>query len=916
MDCTRVFAERHYNSFLPQEVDEGHKNGPLFQTSSRTKKSYKGMVMCTFYKDGWDADLGRPIWAMKIFLEPVYVSSIKDKQERCTQMVIQAVPALEKFRPRLFSSIREVCAALSSHSLPKLKKKFQRSEEGLHIGQFTDVIFKQLYETHPRIIEDSEAPYTVAMLQEMFQQIDYNGDGSTNWDEFTTFCVQTGLTTNSRNGQVNASGETGFSLEQYVIEYGEEVLQRDHVLSAYRFVTQMRYIPETKKILLIPEDSDNILILDEKFRLYTQLYPSKVQVIGSLTKRIENPDEKKDKKKNKQGNTPLGASAPRAMIYDVVFLSGRDLYAYTSSDHSITICKELSSVNGTKVNFLQHNRFYHNLLHLKLCWSEKHDLLCSTASDRVIYGWNIDTSQIVFQISRHSDIITDFISVDPLDIFITCSMDKRIVLWSATSRRVKGVLLGHKRGVRSLSVYENILLSAGFECDAKVWDLASKDCVALLKGHRHPIVAAKLMCDRATTEKEHRAITVDESGEFRLWNIYVRERASDPVPVSTIQIFEMQNSETPLNQFRFLALPYNPRSSTSYYSNLIACSTKLLHFVPEKNTKEFIPPTAFVCHEAGASLVTAIGKSVLTYNLANGEFDQIYENITSHDIFAICMDGERGRRMYLGTSNGEIILVNSNNGSIIDRVQYHTKEITCILQRKGVRTSIFSSSMDGHLHVYEESGGKIHLQNSIDNLFGEGVGLAVLKAAPSLQVIIAVSAGKTWGILNDSTYKKLLIIHELEVVTAVEVIGASRDRLEEELLSGQQRQSSLKENILTLAVAMGKHVIVYVLDVQDLKGCKAFELTYDYPIYITDLLVMKAGDAHSINYSSIRNAGNVYEPGAQQLIATTDDGKIVVWDLGQLRAVSEEVSCVFQPSVECCVFESKWRANCVVVYWV
>lgn len=40
------------------------------------------------------------------------------------------------------------------------------------------VLFKQLFETHPRIIEDLEAPYTVAMLQEMFYQIDYNGDGA------------------------------------------------------------------------------------------------------------------------------------------------------------------------------------------------------------------------------------------------------------------------------------------------------------------------------------------------------------------------------------------------------------------------------------------------------------------------------------------------------------------------------------------------------------------------------------------------------------------------------------------------------------------------------------------------------------------------------------------------------------------
>lgn len=45
------------------------------------------------------------------------------------------------------------------------------------IGPFTEVLFKQLFESHPKIIEEAEAAYTVAMIQEMFYQIDYNDDG-------------------------------------------------------------------------------------------------------------------------------------------------------------------------------------------------------------------------------------------------------------------------------------------------------------------------------------------------------------------------------------------------------------------------------------------------------------------------------------------------------------------------------------------------------------------------------------------------------------------------------------------------------------------------------------------------------------------------------------------------------------------
>lgn len=102
------------------------------------------------------------------------------------------------------------------------------------------------------------------------------------------------------------------------------------------------------------------------------------------------------------------------------------------------------------------------------------------------------------QVNRHEDVITDFIAIEHMEVFVTCSMDKRIVMWSAKSRRVRGILLGnfrgdvwlfgiwmslflfcagHERGVRCLSSHENLLLSAGFETDALTWDLVSKEQV-------------------------------------------------------------------------------------------------------------------------------------------------------------------------------------------------------------------------------------------------------------------------------------------------------------------------------------------------------------------------------------------------------------------------------------------------------
>jgi WD40 repeat protein/Ca2+-binding EF-hand superfamily protein len=879
--------ERSYGDLLPKEGDGNEYYGPLYLMQGRTRKNYKGLILCAIYKSGWDYQREKAVWTTRCFLEPSYASSTKEKIDQCTQLAISSVPALEKFRPRLFSSIRDLCAALSSHALPKLKKKFLKNEEGLPIGQFTEVLFKQLYETHPKIIEDSEAPYTVAMLQEMFHQIDFNGDGSTSWDEFTSFCIQTGLSALQSRKGLSDEGNS-YSLDQYVIEYGEEILQRDHILSAYRLVSLMRYVPEVRKLLVISEDADNVLVLDEKFRLHAQIYPSKLQVIGTVGKAKENTSESSATKGTKS------SSNPRSMIYDIIYLTGRDMFAFSASDHSITICKELGSIEGMRVNYQQHNRFYHTLLHLKLCWSQKHDLLCSTASDRVIYGWNIDTAQILFQISRHSDIITDFIAVDHLDVFITSSMDRRIVMWSSTSRRVKGVLLGHKRGVRCLSQYENTLLTAAFECDARTWDLVTKDCVTILKGHRHPIVAAKLMCDKSPTEKEHRAITVDEVGEFRVWNIFVRERGSDPVHVPTIQIFEMQNPETPLNQFRFLALPHNPRCSTSYYSDLIACSTKLLHFLPEKNTKEFVPPTAILLNESASTIVTAVGKSILTYDLSSGEFTNVFEGVSVSDIFALCSDGEHGKRLFVGTSKGELLLINSINGAIIDHCQYHTKEITGICQRRDQKNSVYTCSMDGNLRMFEENCGQLHLLNSADALFGEGIGITSLKNAPSLHLIFIVAAGNAWGIVNDIAFKKLLIIHEDEIVTAVEVLGASRDKMEtDHAKKATEAQESAvpahpnKDSFVVVAVALTRKINIYAIDMHDLKGVKTYELVHDSPFYVTDLIKLKSPDVKCVNYASMKTSLATGE-GGHQLIAMTDDGRIIVWDTDTVRFRSEE----------------------------
>jgi hypothetical protein len=54
---------------------------------------------------------------------------------------------------------------------------------------------------------------------------------------------------------------------------------------------------------------------------------------------------------------------------------------------------------------------------------------------------------------------------------------------------------------------------------------------------------------------------VDETGEFRLWDVSIAERSSEPTPAVTLQIFEMHQGEPPLNKFKFLLVPNNLKRS-------------------------------------------------------------------------------------------------------------------------------------------------------------------------------------------------------------------------------------------------------------------------------------------------------------------------------------------------------------------
>ena len=145
---------------------------PLFYTQCRVRKDFEGLAHFVLYKKELaDASI---VWVCKPVYLPVFEPGVHEKDDHCNTNIVHIVPALHKYRPRLFPSVKHICSALSSTSLPSLKKRFSKGK-GLELRLFTEVLFYQLWKTCPSVLEPDEASYTVAMLHDLFGQIDYNG---------------------------------------------------------------------------------------------------------------------------------------------------------------------------------------------------------------------------------------------------------------------------------------------------------------------------------------------------------------------------------------------------------------------------------------------------------------------------------------------------------------------------------------------------------------------------------------------------------------------------------------------------------------------------------------------------------------------------------------------------------------------
>ncbi len=134
----------------------------------------------------------------------------------------------------------------------------------------------------------------------------------------------------------------------------------------------------------------------------------------------------------------------------------------------------------------------------------------------------------------------------------------------------------------------------------------------------------------------------------------------------------------------------------------------------------YIPPACTILDQRCNALVTTVGRSLYKYDLCTGKFFFAFEDIGPYDLSCSCLDEFQGRRLFVGSSTGNVFLINFTSGGIICSIQAHDKDVMCIGMRD--HNTLYTGSLDGSIKKIEEMFSEFKVINSADNAMGDGSG--------------------------------------------------------------------------------------------------------------------------------------------------------------------------------------------------
>ena len=637
--------------------------------------------------------------------------------------------------------VNTMMSLLDLNRINKLNDFYKDYPDGIEKVIFIEFLKKHLPCDYNDPMDETNLIYG---LYKLFCEVDFNGDGHMQWEEFTQFIIDT--VEGDKDAKVNQNEDKNAKLfdEKIMIKYKRYNVSeklKDNMTHKNDIVNGV-FLPKSDVIIFTEYGQKNIKIYSPK----NGKNISSIDVIEAINefKGVEDTSQKTQmlladpKKKKRISRMGPNLSGQKAPAFSILFLNHyQNVIALCVSDKRILF---FYYVNSTKIELIY--EIHVPSLEKRIWYLPEHDMWLTSGTKLEKFSYftlnqlDIDikfkSKKFEYKLNKihpfekhfcdkmpHKGEILDVIEISKPQMIVTACMDGKIRLIDVSDRDVVKVWSHHNLGVRCLDYNPLIdnsgyILSVGFEYYVNVYcpDLSIDEAFkGRLDGHQAPVVSCKFL------SQSYMATSADEEGNVRIWDTRTK--------------LCLQTIESPTKNFIISGI-----LGLSKYNKFIVYGNKIAYYDAKYKEEDHISssentienyPIKVEFNKYYQQFFVASFRDVSVYD-KEGNLFKVYSKLIKNEHFegdvkikSFIFD-DNYRKFYLGFSNGAILLFNAGNGSLIkpineteiekDGIQFfsysHTKEVTSMYyyndeDNDNENLILLSVSHDSLINVYNES---------------------------------------------------------------------------------------------------------------------------------------------------------------------------------------------------------------------
>ena len=689
--------------------------------------------------------------------------------------------------------ISTIMMLLDLNKINKLHDFYKDYPDGIERSLFVKTLEKEL----PNNLTDpTDQTNLVYGLYKFFCEIDFNGDGQMQWEEFTQFIIDTVEGDNdAKSDEVDDYNKAQIFNAKKMIKYKRYHVSnriKDNLIHKKDVICSV-FIPRLDLILVNEYSTKTLKVYNPKtghcnktLNLENYLNPlnylEKEKKHNSRSNRYKKAEEKKQKKNKEEEKQPKALSYSVLSMFHyqnlvALCLSDRRIvFFHFASDDRVELIHEMHMpVLEKRVWFLPE----HNIWFASGCKLDKYSYYTLNELDIEFEHYN-QKYKCLFNEGHpyrkhycdffpHRGEIMDCIEILKPMMILTACLDGKIRLINLNDRDIIKVWSHHNLGVRFLDynpLIDNVgyVLSVGFEYYINVYctDLSLDDAFkGKLEGHYAPVISCQFLSN------SYMAVSVDEEANVRIWDTKVK---------SCLQLIV-----TPKKNFKVTNL-----LSLAKYNKFMVYGNKIIYYdanykeeenEQKNNANDDNFPIKVEFNRYYQQFFVTTFRDIRVYT-KEGNLYKTYKKLISNEHFdsdTVIKDflfENNYRKFYLGFSNGAIMQFNAGNGSLIKAINEHENE------KDGVQTYNYSHTKDisSLYYFYDDSQENLLLIStgfdSLINIYDEGNSeeteqLRTIKGGHTLagkaNEITVLAFSKTLNLFATGSFENLICVWDFEM---------------------------------------------------------------------------------------------------------------------------------------------------------